>query len=81
MNATYDRDADAAYVGFSSRTSARQVQLDDSRILDYSTDGAIVGVEFLSPSHGVDLAGIPRANEVARALHRLGLEVRSATPP
>ncbi len=80
MNATYDREADAAYVGFSSRTSARQVQLDDSRILDYSADGMLVGVEFLSPSLGVDLAGIPRAHEVAQALHRLGLKVQSATP-
>jgi len=80
MNATYDREADAAYVDFSSRTSARQVQLDDSRIIDYSADGALVGVEFLSPSLGVELAGIPRGHEVAQALHRLGLEVRSATP-
>lgn len=55
----------------------RQVHLDDSRVLDYSADGELVGVEILSPSLGVDLTGIPRAAEVAEALQRFGLEVRA----
>ena len=39
MSISYDRAADAAYVGFSSDTSARQVQLDGSRILDTRPTG------------------------------------------
>lgn len=75
MKAEYDRDADAAYFQFSPSDSARQVRLDDSRIVDYASDGSLVGVEILSPSRGVDLSGIPRAVEIAGVLRRLGFRV------
>lgn len=78
MDATYDRDADAAYVGFTRDAAVRQVHLDDGRVLDYAADGTLVGVEILSPSRGVDLTGVPRASEVADALHRLGFHARSS---
>ena len=72
---TYDPEADAAYVSFSTAASARQVPLDDGRILDYADDGALVGVEIFSPSLGVDLSGVPRAGEVADAVRGLGFAV------
>lgn len=76
MDVSYDRAADAVYVGFTRAASVRQVQLDDGRILDYSADGSLVGVEILSPGRGVDLTGIPRASEVAEGLSQLGFVVR-----
>ena len=78
MKARYDRKGDAAYVEFSSADSARQVALDDATILDYAADGSVVGVEFISPSRGVNLAGVPRAAEVEREVRRLGLPIRTA---
>lgn len=72
MKTEYDRRADAAYFAFSSADPVRQVKLDDSRVLDYAADGSLVGVEILSPSRGVDLAGLPRADEIAKGIRALG---------
>jgi len=77
MKVELDRKADAAYVELSQAQVDRQLELDGSRILDLAADGSIVGVEFLSPSRGVDLNGIPRAAEIGRALRRRGLRVIS----
>jgi hypothetical protein len=38
----------------------------------------VVGVEFISPSRGVNLAGVPRAAEIERKVRRLGLPIRPA---
>jgi uncharacterized protein YuzE len=73
-----DSKADAAYVELSRVAVDRQVQLDAARVLDLAADGSVVGVEFLSPSRGVSLDGIPRAAEVGRALRRRGIRVTSA---
>ena len=76
MKTSYDRKHDVAYVEFSGADSDQQVALDDARIIDYATDGSVVGVEFISPSRGVDLVGVPRATEIEREVRRLGLPIR-----
>lgn len=81
MEVEYDRAADAAYFQFSAVASTRQVPLDDGRVLDYAADGSLVGVEILSPSRGVDLDGIPRADEIARAVRQLGFRVVGGVAP
>ena len=73
-----DRQHDAAYFAFSAADSARQVKLDNARIIDYAADGSVVGVEFISPSRGVNLDGVPRAAEIEREVRRLGLPLRTA---
>ena len=78
MKIEYDRRVDAAYVAFSASTAARQEKLDDARIIDYDDDGTVVGVEFIAPSLGIDLTGVPRAAEIAREARKLGLPVRVA---
>ncbi len=46
------------------------------RGIDYAEDDSILGVELLNVSHGVDLAGVPYADELAAALERLhGVQV------
>ncbi len=75
MKTEYDRAADAAYFEFSSADPARQVKLDDSRVIDYAADGSVVGVEILLPSRGVNLVGLPRAAEIARGLRSLDFRV------
>ena len=74
----YDRRVDAACVAFSTGASVRQEKLDDARIIDYDADGTVVGVEFITPSLGLDLTGVPRATEIAREARNLGLRVRLA---
>ena len=78
MNVRFDRKGDVAYVEFSTADSARHVALDDATIIDYAADGSVVGVEFISPSRGVNLAGVPRAAEIEREVRRLGLPIRTA---
>ena len=78
MKIEYDRRVDIAYVAFSRGASARQEKLDDARIIDYDADGNVVGVEFVAPSLGPDLTGVPRATEIAREARKLGLRVRLA---
>jgi len=45
--AEYDPESDAVYVCLRKEKVQRSVDLDDSRIIDYSADGAVVGIEFL----------------------------------
>lgn len=78
MKIEYDRSVDAAYVSFSTASSARQEKLDEARIIDYDVDGNVVGVEFIGPSLGLDLTRVPRAAEIARAAPRAGLRMRVA---
>jgi len=77
VKTTFDRKDDVAYVEFSSADSARQIALDDATIIDYAADGSVVGVEFISPSRGVNLAGVPRAVDIEREIRRLGLPIRA----
>jgi uncharacterized protein YuzE len=76
VKTTYDRKRDVAYVEFSGADSERQIALDETTIIDYA-DGSVVGVEFISPSRGVNLAGVPHAAEIEREVRRLGLPIRT----
>lgn len=75
MKVEHDRRHDAAYFEFSTANAARQVRLDEARIIDYGADGSVVGVEFISPSRGINLMGVPHADEIERAARRLGLPI------
>lgn len=78
MKTTYDKEHDVAYLEFSGVDSERQIALDDTTIVDYAADGSVVGVEFISPSRGVTLVGVPRAEEVEREVRRLRFPIRTA---
>ncbi len=67
-----------AYVEFSSADSARQIALADATIIDYAADGSVVGVEFISPSRGVNLEGVPHAADIEGEVRRLGLPLGTA---
>lgn len=67
----YDDNVDARYAPFREIEpgSIKQVRLvDDRRNVDHDAAGEPIGVEFLCVSDGVSLDGIPRAEEIARAL-------------
>ena len=75
MFVTYDSEVDALYVSFRARQAgdvARTVQLDDRRNVDYDADDEPLGIEILGARElGVDLRGVPRADEVAATLRDL----------
>ena len=79
MKVEHDVAHDAAYFAFSASPAARQEKLGDHRIVDVGADGSVVGVEFISPSRGLDLVDVPRAAESARAARRRGLRVLPAS--
>lgn len=67
----YDDEADALYVAFErvgSGDSIHQAVLDDRRTIDYDQYGEPIGVEFLDYSDGINIEGVPRAEEIAQAL-------------
>ncbi len=75
-HAQYDKEADAIYVLLADGEVARSAQLDDFRIIDYSADGKVVGVEFLGVGGGVDLADVPYGPTVEKLIGELGLDIK-----
>lgn len=72
MQVRYDPDADALYVSLRPGTIARTEPADDySRAVDYDADGNVIGVEFLTVSKGISVAGLPDAADVRRALESM----------
>ena len=73
---TYDRDADALYVRLSGASVARTTSLDDFRMIDYSADGAVVGVEFIDVTAGVDLEDVPFNQKIEDIIGQSGLDIK-----
>ncbi len=70
----YDPDVDALYfklrqVAPGGVKGARQ--LDERRLIHYDHDDQPVGVEILYATEGINLDGVPQADEIRRALSRL----------
>ena len=61
-----DPEADAAYVLIEDLPVAKTRKLDENRLLDLSTEGTVIGIEILNVSKGIDLAGLPYPQELAR---------------
>ena len=48
----------------------------DYRILDYSKDGRVLGVEFLCAREGIDLQDLPFATRIERLIGESGLHFK-----
>ena len=70
--ATYDREADVLYVSLADGQSAWQTFVDDCRILDYSAEGSVLGVEFICASEGIDLRDLPFARSIEELIGESG---------
>ncbi|HEY9056483.1 MAG TPA: DUF2283 domain-containing protein [Aurantimonas sp.] len=46
----YDRESDAAYIRFSPEPVIESEEVSDGVVLDYDTDGRIVGMEVMEAS-------------------------------
>ena len=76
IDCEHDPRADAVYLRVGNTEWVRQHSLDDERVLDFDAHGALIGIELLCVSHGVDTAGIPHQTEVERVLADHGILVR-----
>jgi len=70
---TYDPTEDILYVRLSDESVADTVCLDDLRIIDYSVDGGVIGIEFIGASGGVELRDIPFSHKVEELIRDHGL--------
>ena len=75
MQIEYDRRADAAYITLADRPVASTRELDSRRLLDFDAEGVVVGIELLSVRQGVDVAGLPSAEQVAALLEQRDIRV------
>jgi uncharacterized protein YuzE len=75
---SYDDEGDVLYVLLAGDEIPveRSISLDDLRIVDYSTDGRVLGIEFINASSGVDLSDLPFAETVAQLIGTSGLPIR-----
>ena len=72
----YDESVDAAYLIAHEGIWDHQDRLDDSRGVNYATDGTVMGIEILSPRrHGVLLDGLPYPEDVARVMRSVGFRI------
>jgi uncharacterized protein YuzE len=75
LRVEYDPQADAVYAYLSDKPYAYGRNLDDARRIDYAKDGTPRGVELLYVSQGIDLADLPRTDELLRALEAYELPI------
>ena len=74
--AEYDEEADVLYVTLLDEDVADTEELGDLRMIDYTADRRIVGVEFVSPSAGIDLADVPFAADVEEVIRNSGFSFK-----
>lgn len=75
----YDPDEGVAYVRLSEAEISWTKSVDDSRLVDYAADGAVVGIEFLDVVDGIDLTGLPMRDRVEPLVRANGIPVRATT--
>ena len=75
-HAAHSPDSDAIYVQLIDAEVKRSRTLDDFRLIDYSADGRVVGIEFLGVGGGVDLSDVPYSQKVEKLIGELNLGIR-----
>ena len=68
MKIEHDSVADALYITLLDEPCAYTKTIDDVRLIDYSVGHEPIGIELLCVSEGIDLTGIPHADEISVAL-------------
>ena len=55
MKLKYYRDTDSLYIDLSSRLSVESKEISDGIVLDYDTEGNLVGIDIDNASRKIDL--------------------------
>ncbi len=75
MKIRHDPKADAVYIQLSDKnvvkTKTVRGNMSDAAV-DYDIDGDVVGIELLGVRTGIDIKGLPNAEEVSKALLKKG---------
>jgi uncharacterized protein YuzE len=58
MKLNYYKDTDSLYIDLSSKTSIESKEISEGIILDYDSDGNLVGIDIDNASHKIDLKEI-----------------------
>ncbi len=53
MKITFDKEADAVYIGFSEGEFGSNKKIDDNTIMDLDKEGRILGIELLDVSNRI----------------------------
>jgi uncharacterized protein YuzE len=75
MKYQYDPNADCAYILINNLRYAYSKELDETRFIDYAEDGAVIGVELLYVSGGVDTSDLPYQSKIEKLLEQHGIKV------
>lgn len=75
MRAEHDKQADAIYIYLTDKPYAYGNGLDDTRRIDYSSDGSPRGIELLCVSQGVDLKDLPFRSEIEKLLSKKKIKI------
>jgi uncharacterized protein YuzE len=62
MKLNYHADTDSLYIDLSERPSARSHEISDGVVLDYDTEGRLVGIDIDNASHKVELKKLVLSN-------------------
>lgn len=68
IRVTHNKAADTLYLRFSDSKTKNSKNLDRNRVVDYSEDGEIKGIEFSSISFGIKTDDLPHKSAIERAL-------------
>jgi uncharacterized protein YuzE len=82
MRLVYDSQANALYIYFTEQAVARTRIVQKNRsnaAVDYAADGSVVGIELLGVRQGLDITGLPAAEQVAALLREHGFTI--VVPP
>lgn len=78
MKLKYDPEANAAYIRFCEKAVARSRHAPHNKRnvgIDYAKDGSVIGIEILGIRRGIDLTGVPEAEQVEELLRREGFSI------
>jgi uncharacterized protein YuzE len=75
-HARFSPTADAIYVYLNDQPVTFTKELDDYRLIDYSADGAVAGIEFLGVSGCIDLSDIPFEKTAGQLIGNLVLDIK-----
>ena len=75
MEYQYDANTDCAYILINDLPHAFSKEVDETRIIDYTKDGTVIGVELLYVSSGVDVSGLPYQSKISALLDKHNLKV------
>lgn len=71
MKLNYYKDTDSLYIDLSSKPSAESREISEGIVLDYDTDGNVVGIDIDNASRKIELGEI--------TLNRIPAEVEKLT--